>query len=67
MTADEAVTGGNQFGTNRYGYAAMLLHGTQWPDRVCAIEGGAGMGKHISNRLLADGEQGVELLPNLSA
>jgi hypothetical protein len=33
----------------------MLRHGRQWPDRVRAIEGRAGIGKHIANRLLAHG------------
>ena len=37
------------------------------PDRVWAIEGCAGIGKHIANRLLADGEQVVDVPPKLSA
>jgi transposase len=39
----------------------------QWPDRGWAIEGGAGIGKHIANRLLADGVQVVDVPPELSA
>jgi transposase len=54
MTADESVAGGGRFGTDRDGYAAMLRYGKQWPDRVWAIEGCAGIGKHIAHRLLAD-------------
>ncbi len=45
----------------------MLRYGRQWPDRVWAIEGCAGIGKHIANRLLADGEQVVDVPPKLSA
>jgi hypothetical protein len=56
MTADHTVAGGGRFGTDRDGYAAMLRYGKQWPDRVWAIEGCAGIGKHVANRLLADGE-----------
>lgn len=67
MTADEAIHGGGRFGTDRGGYAAMLRYGRQWPDRVWAIEGCAGIGKHIANRLLADGEQVVDVPPKLSA
>ena len=67
MTADEAIEGAGRFGTDRDGYAAMLAYGRQWPDRVWAIEGCAGIGKHIANRLLADGEQVVGVPPKLSA
>ena len=67
MTAEEAVVGGGRFGTDREGYAAMLRYGKQWPDRVWAIEGCAGIGKHIANRLLADGEEVVDVPPKLSA
>ena len=67
MSADEAVRGGGRFGTDRDGYAAMVRYGTQWPDRVWAIEGCAGIGRHIANRLLADGEQVVDVPPKLSA
>ena len=67
MTAEEAVVGGGRFATDRDGYAAMLRYGKQWPDRVWAIEGCAGIGKHIANRLLADGEDVVDVPPKLSA
>ena len=67
MTAEEAVVGGGRFGTDRAGYAAMLTYGRQWTDRVWAVEGCAGIGKHIANRLLADGEQVVDVPPKLSA
>ena len=67
MTADETIAGGGRFGTDRDGYAAMLRYGKRWPDRVWAIEGCAGIGKHIAVRLLADGEQVVDVPPKLSA
>jgi transposase len=67
MTADESVVGDGRFATDRDGYAAMLRYGKQWPDRVWAIEGCAGIGKHIAHRLLADGEQVVDVPPKLSA
>jgi transposase len=67
MTADEAIVGGSRFGTDRAGYAAMLTYGRQWPDRVWAVEGCAGIGKHIANRLLADAEEVVDVPPKLSA
>jgi hypothetical protein len=67
MAADEAIQGAGRFGTDKEGYAAMLRYGRRWPDRVWAIEGCAGIGKHIANRLLADGEQVVDVPPKLSA
>jgi transposase len=67
MTADEAIVGGGRFGTDRAGYAAMLTYGRQWTDRVWAVEGCAGIGRHIANRLLADGEEVLDVPPKLSA
>jgi transposase len=67
MSANETILAGGRFGTDRDGYAALLRYGKQWPDRVWAIEGCAGIGKHIANRLLADGEAVVDVPPKLSA
>jgi transposase len=67
MTADESIVGGGRFATDREGYAAMVRYARQWPDRVWAIEGCAGIGKHIAVRLLAHGEDVVDVPPKLSA
>jgi transposase len=67
MSADEAILGGGRYGTDRDGYIAMVRYGKQWPDRVWAIEGCAGIGKHIANRLLTEGEQVLDVPPKLSA
>jgi transposase len=67
MTADETVLGGDRFGTDRDGYKAMLRHARQWQERVWAIEGCRGIGRHVANRLLADGEDVVDVPPKLSA
>src|SRR3954471_958158 len=67
MAADEAIQGAGRFRTDREGYAAMLRYGRRWPERVWAIEGCAGIGKHIAVRLLADGETVVDVPPKLSA
>ncbi len=45
----------------------MRRHVQQWPDRVWAIEGCQGTGRHVANRLLAEGETVVDVLPKLSA
>jgi transposase len=67
MAGDETVLGGGRFGTDRTGYAAMIAYAKRWPTRVWAIEGCQGIGRHIATRLLADGEQVVDVPPKLSA
>jgi transposase len=67
MTGDETVLGGGRFDTDRHGYAAMKTYAKQWPNRVWAIEGCQGIGRHLAHRLLADGEQVVDVPPKLSA
>src|SRR4051812_30667957 len=67
MTGDETIAGGGRFGTDRDGYAAMTRSARAWPDRVWAIEGCSGIGRHIATRLLADGEQVLDVPPKLSA
>jgi hypothetical protein len=61
MTADEAVLGGGRFGTDVDGFAAMLAHAERWPERTWAIEGCNGIGRHVANRLIAAGEQVVDV------
>lgn len=67
MAADEAVLGGGRYGTDQEGFTAMLAYARQWPDRVWAVEGSNGIGRHLATRLLADGEQVVDVPPKLSA
>src|SRR6266540_5507021 len=67
MTGEEHVVGGGRFGTDRDGYPAMVTYVKQWPDRVWAVEGCQGIGRHIAQRLLADGEEVVDVPPKLSA
>ena len=67
MTGDETIVGGGRFATDRDGFAAMTRYAKQWPNRVWAIEGCQGIGRHIANRLVADGEEVVDVPPKLSA
>ena len=67
MAGDEAVLGGGRYGTDAAGYAAMLAAVKAWPERIWAVEGCQGIGRHLANRLLADGEQVVDVPPKLSA
>jgi len=67
MAGDETVLGGGRFGTDVAGYRSMLAEARPWPERTWAIEGCQGIGRHIASRLLAAGEQVVDVPPKLSA
>jgi transposase len=63
----ERVLGGGRFGTDRDGYKAMLAAGRRHRDRVWAVEGCNGVGRHLAQRLVADGEPVVDVPAKLSA
>jgi transposase len=67
MAGDESVLGGGRFATDACGHRAMLAAARRWPERTWAVEGCQGIGRHIANRLLAAGEQVVDVPPRLSA
>src|SRR5689334_13853727 len=67
MDAEETVLGGGRYGTDVDGYAGMLAYARGWPERVWAVEGCNGIGGHLARRLLADGEEVVDVPPKLSA
>jgi transposase len=67
MAGDEAVLAGGRYGTDAAGYRVMLAAVRRWPERTWAIEGCQGIGRHIAGRLIADGEQVVDVPPKLSA
>jgi transposase len=56
-----------RFGTDRDGYKAMLAAGRKFKDRVWAVEGCNGIGRHIAQRLVADSEPVVDVPAKLSA
>jgi hypothetical protein len=63
----ERVLAKGRFGTEVDGYQRMLAAGREFPDRVWAVEGCAGIGRHIAQRLVADGEAVVDVPAKLSA
>lgn len=71
MTADESVIGGDRFGTDEAGFADLRRYVSRLrprvEDRVWAIEGCNGIGHHVAVRLLAAGENVVDVPPKLSA
>jgi len=63
----EKVLAQGRFGTDRAGYQTMLKLGRQHKDRIWAVDGCNGIGKHIAQRLVADGEIVVDVPAKLSA
>ena len=63
----EKVLSTGRFGTDREGYRDLLAAGRRWPDRVWAVEGCEGVGRHLAQRLVADGEPVVDVPAKLSA
>ena len=57
----ERVLQVGRFETDRDGYRDMLSAGRRWPDRVWAVEGCNGVGRHLAQRLVADGEPVVDV------
>ena len=67
MAGDESVLGGGRFGTDATGYRAMLFYARQFAERTWAIEGCQGIGRHLAERLIREGETVVDVPPKLSA
>jgi transposase len=63
----EKVLAQGRFGTDHDGYQTMLKMGRQHRDRIWAVEGCNGIGKHIAQRLVADGEAVIDVPAKLSA
>jgi transposase len=63
----ERVLGKGRFGTDHDGYQAMLAAGREHTDRVWAVEGCNGIGRHVAQRLVADGETVLDVPAKLSA
>src|SRR4051812_34448100 len=71
MSAEETILGGGRYDTDEAGFAAMVGYVNRIrpavEDRVWAIEGCNGIGHHAAMRLLAVGDQVVDVPPKLSA
>ena len=67
MAGDETVLGGGRFATDPDGFQALRDYARAWPHRVWAIEGCNGIGHHVALRLLAGGQDVVDVPPKMSA
>jgi transposase len=63
----ETVLAKGRFDTDKTGYAAMRKHVARWSERTWAVEGSNGAGRPLAQRLLADGEQVVDVPAKLAA
>lgn len=61
------VLAAGRYGTDTAGYAEMLAAGRRYPERVWAVEGCNGIGRHIAHRLVHDGEVVLDVPAKLSA
>jgi transposase len=63
----EKILARGRYGTDSNGYRAMLAAGRRYPQRLWAVEGCNGIGRHVAQRLVADGETVVDVPAKLSA
>jgi transposase len=56
-----------QFGTDARSYRQLLEVARQWPERIWAVEGANGIGRPLAQRLLASGEQVLDVPAKLAA
>jgi transposase len=61
------VLAAGKYGTDKTGYAQMLAAVRKFADRVWAVEGCNGIGRHLAHRLVHDGETVLDVPPKLSA
>jgi transposase len=63
---EQQLTAG-RFGADSESYQRLLAAGRQFPQRIWAVEGCQGVGRHLAQRLVADGETVVDVPAKLSA
>jgi len=56
-----------QFATDGRSYRQLLEVARQWPERIWAVEGANGIGRPLTQRLLASGEQVLDVPAKLAA
>jgi transposase len=64
---DGALLGSGRFATDKTGYAAMRAYVKTWPQHTWAIEGANGAGRPLAQRLVAAGEQVLDVPAKLAA
>jgi transposase len=67
LDEDEQPLTAGRFGTDSEGYRLLLAAGRQFPRRLWAVEGCQGVGRHLAQRLVADGEAVLDVPAKLAA
>jgi transposase len=62
----EKVLSTGRFDNTGAGYRAMRALARRWPKRVWAVEGALGVGRHLAQRLVSDGERVLDVPSKLS-
>jgi transposase len=63
----EILRATGQFRTDAGSYRQLLKMARQWPERIWAVEGANGIGRPITQRLLASGERVLDVPAKLAA
>ena len=63
----EILRATGRFGTDTRSYRQLLEVARQWPERIWAVEGANGIGRPLAQRLLASGEQVLDVPAKLAA
>ncbi len=66
LDSSEGQLASLQVSNDNDGYRAMLRLARRWPLRIWAVEGASGVGTHLAQRLLADGEAVLDVPPKLA-
>jgi transposase len=63
----EILRATGQFRTDTRSYHQLLKVARQWPERIWAVEGANGIGRPVTQRLLASGERVLDVPAKLAA
>jgi len=66
INASEKTLATGRFDNSTVGYRQMRALARKWPDRVWVIEGATGVGPHLAQRLVCDGERVLDVPAKLS-
>ena len=66
INTSEKTLATGRFGNSTVGYREMRALARKWSDRVWVIEGATGVGLHLAQRLVSDGERVVDVPAKLS-
>ena len=63
----EILRATGRFATDARSYRQLLQVARQWPERIWAVEGANGIGRPLTQRLLASGERVLDVPAKLAA